>query len=116
MDIIGTEQHADELRKRRENIAMTLRHLSKERAELDHNTEWVSQDAYAKRAQLLSHVQSWYAAEIGQIDEALTQGRVNDYGLCVACGALIEQNCPQTPNESEFCSACQLYEDHEREL
>lgn len=116
MDRIRTERRVDQLRRRREQIAMTLRHLGRERAELERNTEWVSRDAYERRARFLSGICSWYVTEIGQIDQALTRPEGGSYGLCTACDELIEEPRSNTAPESKFCPACGPHKDHEAEL
>jgi RNA polymerase-binding transcription factor DksA len=116
MDRIRTERHVGQLQKRREQIAMTLKHLGKERAEVERNTEWVSRDAYERRARLLSSMRSWYVSEIDQIDRALRGAEQSNYRLCVACNQLIEARHIEAAPESEFCHACQPCKDLETEL
>jgi RNA polymerase-binding transcription factor DksA len=111
-----TERHVDRLRKRREEIALTLRHLGKERAEVERNTEWVSPAAYVKRTHLLSGLCSWYVTEIDQIDKALRRAQKSSYGICVACAELIEEHRLNLAPESEFCNSCQPHKTHEAEL
>jgi RNA polymerase-binding transcription factor DksA len=83
---------------------MTLKHLGKERAEVERNTEWVNQDAYERRAQLLAHVHSWYREEIEQIDEALTRFIARDQGICVACDSRIDE----PTLIAAFCRGCEV--------
>ena len=107
MDMLRTARHLDQLRKRREEIAMTLRHLAKERAEVESNTEWVNHAAYEKRAHLLARLFRWYATEIDQIDQALARVKKSNYGRCVVCDELIEERRLDAAPANEFCSACQ---------
>ena len=116
MDTIRTGRHVDQLRKRREQIAMTLRHLGKERAEVERNTEWVNHAAYEKRTLLLSRVRSWYVTEIEQIDKALKRVKKRNYGVCVACDKNIEERRLEIAPESEFCNACQARNELDVEL
>ena len=116
MDTIRTERHVDRLRKRREEIAMTLRHLGRERAEVERNTEWISPAAYKERARLLSRVHSWYVSEIDEIDKALTRAQTSNDGLCAACDGLIDERLLNAPPESNFCYACQARQENEAEL
>jgi RNA polymerase-binding transcription factor DksA len=116
MNRIRTERHVDQLRKRREQIAMTLRHLGRERAELERNTEWVSRDVYERRARFLSGIHSWYVTEIDQIDQALTRPEGSNYGLCTACDEPIEEPRLNAVPESTLCHACAPHKDHEVEL
>jgi RNA polymerase-binding transcription factor DksA len=116
MNSTKTQGHVDQLHKRREEIAMTLRHLGKERDEVERNTEWISPSAYKKRAQLLSHVHSWYMSEIDEIDKALRGATRRGYGLCLVCQRPIEQHRLAAAPDSKFCGACETRKDHEAEL
>ena len=107
MDMLRTARHVDQLRKRREQIAMTLRHLAKEQAEVESNTEWVDQAAYQKRAHLLARLSRWYATEIDQVDKALARVKKSNYGRCVLCGEFIEERRLEAAPANEFCTACQ---------
>ncbi|MDH3444185.1 MAG: hypothetical protein OEN50_09710 [Deltaproteobacteria bacterium] len=107
MDEIRIGKHRDQLIRRREKIVMTLRHLAKEQAEVERNTDWLDQAAYESRVQLLDRLNGWYVAEIEQIDNALARVEKNNYGLCVACNDPIENRRLDTAPESEFCSGCQ---------
>ena len=77
MDTIRTGRLIDQLRKRREQVATTLRHLRKEHAEVDLNTDWLDQAAYESRVRLLDRLNDWYIAEIDQIDKALERADKN---------------------------------------
>jgi RNA polymerase-binding transcription factor DksA len=116
METTRTERHMDQLRKRREQIAITLRHLGKEQAELESNTKWVSPAAYEKRVRLLARLRRWYVGEIDQIDRALTRAKGSIYGFCMECNELIEERRLDAAPESEFCHACQSRKDSEAEL
>jgi RNA polymerase-binding transcription factor DksA len=116
MERIRTERHVDQLIKRRDEIAMTLRHLGKERAEVERNTEWVSRDAYERRTRFLSSIRSWYVSEIDEIQKALTGAETSDHGFCAACGELIEKRLLTVTAGSEFCPACWPCHNHEAEL
>jgi RNA polymerase-binding transcription factor DksA len=116
MERIRTERHVDQLIKRRDEIAMTLRHLGKERAEVERNTEWVSRDAYERRARFLSSIRSWYVSEIDEIQKALTGAEASNHGSCAGCGELIEKRLLDGTTGSEFCPACRARQNHEAEL
>ena len=107
MDTIRTGRLIDQLRKRREQVATTLRHLRKEHAEVDLNTDWLDQAAYESRVRLLDRLNDWYIAEINQIDKALERADKNKYGLCTACHQPIEEGRLAAAPETEFCGACQ---------
>jgi RNA polymerase-binding transcription factor DksA len=112
MEVIKSRGNGEleELRRRRQQIALTLRHLGKERAEVERNTEWIDRNAYRRRAQLLSHVQSWYVEEIKQIDRALTRSASDD-GSCVACDQPIDQQ--HLKSVPGFCSGCEVSQEAE---
>lgn len=107
MDTIKTGRHVDQLKKRREQIAVTLRHLGREQEEVERNTDWLDQAAYESRVHLLGCLTKWYVAEIGHIDQALTRAEQRDYGLCAACHRPIEERRLDAAPEAEFCGACQ---------
>lgn len=107
MDPIKTGRHVDQLRRRREQIAMTLSHLGREQAEVERNTDWLDQAAYQSRVHLLSRLTDWYVTEINQIDKALKRAERRDYGLCAACHRPIEERRLDAAPESEFCGPCQ---------
>jgi hypothetical protein len=67
--------NVNQLKKRREQVAMTLRHLGKEQAEVERNTEWLSRRAYENRADLLARLLNWYVSEIDEIDKALRRAQ-----------------------------------------
>jgi RNA polymerase-binding transcription factor DksA len=116
MDTLRATRYIDQLRKRREEIAMTLRHLGKEQAEVESNTEWVNQAAYDKRVHLLARLFRWYAMEIDQIDKALARVKKNNYGRCVVCDELIEERQLDAAPASEFCRACRPSKNSRAEL
>jgi DnaK suppressor protein len=107
MDTIHTGRLIDQLRKRREQVAMTLRHLRKEQAEVDLNTDWLDQAAYESRVHLLDRLNEWYISEIDQIDKALERAEKNNYGICAACHQPIEDARLVATPETEFCGDCQ---------
>src|SRR5215470_18509312 len=107
MDAISSAKQFNQLRKRREQVSMTLRHIEKEHEEAEQNTEWLDQAAYESRIGLLDCLSGWYIVEMAEIDGALDRIAQNQYGLCLACHNPIETErlelCPQTA----FCNACQ---------
>jgi formylmethanofuran dehydrogenase subunit E len=110
-DDIRTARHFDELRKRREQVAMTLRHLGKEQAEVERNSEWANRAAYEKRSRLLARLFTWYATEIDEIDRVLTRGKPNRHSRCLICHELIVEPSMVGAPESEFCRGCRTRED-----
>ena len=112
MDEIRTGKYADKLRKRREQIVMTLSHLAREQVEVERNTDWLDQAAYESRVRLLDRLNSWYLEEIEQIDKALARVAIQNYGICLACREPIGNHRLDTAPESEFCAACQFMREH----
>jgi RNA polymerase-binding transcription factor DksA len=76
--------YSAKLRERRREIELTLRHLERERLEVEQNTEWVDETAYRNRVMLLNRLTTWYREEIGQIEKALGRVKESRYGLCLA--------------------------------
>jgi RNA polymerase-binding transcription factor DksA len=107
MDTIKIGRHVDQLRNRRDQVVMTLRHLEKEHTEVERNTDWLDQAAYESRVRFLDRVTSWYIAELDQIDKALARAESKNYGQCAACHQPVEDQRLDAAPESEFCSACQ---------
>jgi RNA polymerase-binding transcription factor DksA len=112
MEATTTQQRVDQLRKRREQIDQTLRHIGKEHAEVERNTEWISREAYERRAKLLSRVRSWYVAEINEIDAALKRAGARRYGICAGCGQRIEEQRLDNAPAIEYCGSCERRRDH----
>jgi len=107
MDEIKAGQHFDKLRKRREQVVMTLQHIAYEQRQVEQNTDWLDQAAYESRVNLLDRLTGWYRTEMSNIDRALLRIASNTYGLCVACHALIEAQRLETVPDAECCAACE---------
>jgi DnaK suppressor protein len=107
MDPIRTERQLENLTKRRQQVAMALRHVEKERNEAEENTDWLDRAAYESRITLLDRLSDWYAKEIDEIDKALDRVKQSNYGLCLACHNAIEAERLQFFPEAAFCTACQ---------
>lgn len=107
MGTIRTGKHFDQLNKRREQVAMTLRHIEKERNEAEENTDWLDRAAYESRIALLDRLSEWYAKEIDEIDRALDRLNKHTYGFCLACHNPIEALRLDYFPEAGFCIACQ---------
>ncbi len=112
MDEIRTGKYADKLRKRREQIVMTLSHLAKEQAEVEQNTDWLDRAAYESRVRLLDRLNDWYIEELEQIDNALARVVMKTYGICLACREPIDKQRLDTAPEREFCAGCQSMREH----
>ena len=107
METFTTFRHFDQLRKRREQVAMTLRHLEKEHGEVERNTDWLDQAAYESRVRLLDRLTEWYFEELNKIDEALKRAEKNTYGSCAACHRPIEPARLDAQPDTQYCAGCQ---------
>jgi RNA polymerase-binding transcription factor DksA len=101
--------YSDKLRERRREIELTLRHLERERREVDQNTEWVDETAYQNRVTLLNRLTTWYREEIGQIERALGRVKESRYGLCLACHEPIDAERLDSFPDTELCSDCEEF-------
>lgn len=101
-----TARHIDQLRKRREQVAVTLRHLGKEQSEVEHNTEWLNRAAYERRSDLLARLFRWYVTEMDHIDKAFARVKLSSYARCAVCGGWLEELRLDAAPESEVCAAC----------
>jgi RNA polymerase-binding transcription factor DksA len=104
---IRTGKHYDQLNKRRHQVALTLKHIEKERNEAEENTDWLDRAAYETRIALLNQLTEWYVHEIGAIDKALDRIKNNSYGLCLACHNPVETVRLDCFPDAAFCSVCQ---------
>ena len=96
----------DKLRQRQKEIDKTLRHLGRERREVEENTEWINRAAYKTRIDLLDHLTTWYQEETSQIEKALKRIDPSLYSLCIGCHEPIEPERLDTEREAEFCLEC----------
>jgi len=104
-------KHYDQLNKRRHQVALTLKHIEKERNEAEENTDWLDRAAYETRITLLDRLTEWYIDEIQAIDKALDRIKDNSYGVCLACHNRVEPVRLDCFPEATFCSACQATRD-----
>lgn len=107
METIKTQQQLDRLTRRRDQVKRTLHYIGKEQSQVERNTEWLDQAAYANRVQLLDRLNRWYSSEIKEINKALDRIAEDTYGRCAACHALIEPSRLDSVPEAEFCAGCQ---------
>ena len=107
MDPIRTAKQIDNLTKRRGQVAMSLRHVEKERNEAEENTDWLDRAGYESRIALLDRLSEWYTKEIDEIDRALARVQQSKYGICLACHKPIETQRLEFFPEVAFCAACQ---------
>ena len=101
--------YSDKLRERRREIELTLRHLERERRQVEQNTQWVDQTAYENRVNLLERLTKWYREEIGQIEKVLGRVKESRYGLCLSCHEPIESERLELYPEAEFCFDCEEF-------
>jgi len=103
--------YSEKLRHRRREIELTLRHLERERREVEENTEWIDQAAYASRISLLDRLTAWYRDEISRIEKVLGRPNESRYGLCLICHEPIEADRLDLYPEAELCFDCQEFRD-----
>ena len=104
---VRIDRQIDQLRKRREQLVMTLQHIGREQEQVEQNTDWLDQAAYESRANLLDRLNDWYIEEMDQIDKALNRIRQSQYGLCLGCHNPIGADRLDISPEAEFCCFCQ---------
>jgi len=90
MDAIKDITYSDKLRLRWIEVERTIRHLEKERREVEENTEWIDRAAYESRVSLLDGLTTLYRDEMQQIEKAHSRVEERRYGLCLACHEPIE--------------------------
>ena len=104
----------DKLRLRAIEVERTMRHLEKERQEVEENTEWVDRAAYESRANLLDGLITLYRNEMEQIEKAHSRVEERSYGLCLACHEPIEAHRLEVYPAAQFCFDCQDYRERLR--
>jgi DnaK suppressor protein len=109
MDAITSVTYSDKLRLRGIEVERTIRHLEKERQEVEENTEWVDRAAYESRVSLLEGLTALYRDEMNQIEKAHSRVEEHSYGLCLACHEPIEADRLEIYPAAQFCFDCQDY-------
>jgi RNA polymerase-binding transcription factor DksA len=112
MDATEGSTYWDKLRLRASEVERTIRHLEKERQEVEENTEWADRAAYESRVNLLEGLITLYRNETEQIEKAHNRVEERSYGLCLACHEPIEADRLEIYPAAQFCFDCQEY--HER--
>jgi RNA polymerase-binding transcription factor DksA len=107
MNYINYAPYYERLRRRRDEIIKTRKHLQKEQRVVDENEEWLDRAAYKSRVDLLDSLADWYAKEIVQVEGALARFAEGQYGICLACHRRIERERLDTAPEASFCASCQ---------
>ncbi len=106
--------YGHKLRLRAIEVERTIRHLEKERREVEENTEWVDRAAYEGRVSLLDGLATLYRNEMEQIKKAHTRVEERSYGLCLACHEPIEADRLEIYPAAQFCFECQDYRERLR--
>jgi RNA polymerase-binding transcription factor DksA len=111
MDAITGITCSDKLRLRGIEVERTIRHLEKERREVEENTEWVDRAAYENRVRLLDGLTTLYRYEMEEIEKAHRRVEERSYGLCQACHEPIDADRLEIYPAAQFCFGCQDYRD-----
>src|SRR4029450_8603529 len=114
MDEVKGITYVDKLRLRGIEVERTIRHLEKERQEVEENTEWVDRAAYESRVSLLEGLTALYRNEMKQIDKAHSRVEERSYGLRLACHEPIEADRLEIYPAAQFCLDCQDYRERIR--
>jgi len=112
MDTNEATTYWDKLRLRAIEVERTIKHLKKERQEVEENTEWADRASYENRVNLLEGLITLYRNEMEQIEKAHNRVEERSYGLCLACHEPIEADRLEIYPAAQFCFDCQEY--HER--
>ena len=114
MDNTEALTYWDKLRLRAIEVERTIRHLEKERLEVEENTEWVDRAAYESRVGLLDGLITLYRNEMEQIEKAHSRVEERSYGLCLACHEPIDTDRLEIYPAAQFCIVCQDYRERPR--
>jgi len=106
METHRERRYKDTLRRRRQEIHLTLRHLENERRQVEANTEWLNHAAYQSRIDLLNRLTSWYRDEISHIENAIGEDRSGASDRCAACGKPMDANRLAIAPDAKFCVDC----------
>ena len=106
--------YSDKLRLRTIEVERTIKHLEKERQDVEEHTESMGRAAYESRVNLLEGLITLYRNEMEQIEKA--HGRVEErsYGLCLACHEPIEADRLEIYPAVQFYFDCQDYRERLR--
>ena len=109
MEALTIDANIDRLTQRREQLLTTLRHLDDEQKQVEHNTDWVDQAAYASRIALLDGLRQDFREELTRIDRALERIANHQYGRCAACHDAIEPKRLESVPDAEYCCGCESF-------
>ncbi|HSK30595.1 MAG TPA: TraR/DksA C4-type zinc finger protein [Candidatus Limnocylindria bacterium] len=107
MEVNKDHLHSENLRRRRQEIDLTLRHLENERRQVEANTEWANRAAYQSRVRLLDRLTRWYRDEINHLEAAIGQARKAGSARCAACHEAIDPTRLATSPDTELCADCE---------
>lgn len=98
----------EQLLKRRERIAMTIRNL--ESQETGHDGHYLLNESYAwlLRETAFAELDVWYRKEINEVEQALERMEDENFGTCQGCNREIESHRLEHFPETEFCRSCEL--------
>jgi DnaK suppressor protein len=106
LNSIDNSRYSDKLRKRREQIDLTLDYLKNERRTVEENIHFMDRAAFQSRMNLFALLTESFYGEIEEIQHAFDRLRNGTYGLCVRCHGAVEfeqlELCPAT----QFCFDC----------
>src|SRR5262245_10912793 len=114
MDTNEATTYWGKLRLRATEVERTIKHLEKERQEVEENTEWLNRAAYESRVNLLDGLITLYRDEMDQIEKAHTRVEERSYGLCLACHEHIEADRLEIYPAAQFCFDCKEYRERLR--
>jgi DnaK suppressor protein len=114
MDEVKGITYLDKVRLRGIEVERTIRHLEKERREIEENTEWMDRAAYESRVSLLDGLITLYRNEMEQIEKAHSRVEERSYGLCLACHEPIDADRLEIYPAAQFCIDCQDYRERLR--
>ena len=100
--------------KRRNEIAMTLRHVEGQRRDLEGKAASMDREAHASRLDLLRYLYDWYAREMNQVDQALMRFDGHNSGNCMACHAAISAEKLAVSPQAKFCADCAEFQEQTR--
>ena len=109
MDGVKISSSSVWLQQRRQSVDKTLRHLEKERRQVEQNTQWMDHLAYRNRLSLLDRLTHWYREEMGQIDQALGGSSKIKYRICAACHEPIGAHRLDADPDAKLCAECNEY-------
>lgn len=100
--------------KRRNEIAMTLRHVEGQQQDLEGKAASMDREAHASRLDLLRYLSDWYSREMNQVDQALMRFDGHNSGNCMACHTAISAEKLAVSPQAKFCAGCEEFQQQMR--